>query len=160
MPRRKSVNFIREIGVDTRFQSPVVQKLINVLMERGKKSIARAIVNDAFDVITAKIKGDDAKAFALFEKALTNIRPLVEVRSRRVGGGVYQIPTEVRAARGQALTLRWLLDSARKRSNKTMAERLAYELLDAAEGNGAAVKKRADVHRMAEANRAYSHYGW
>lgn len=160
MPRRASVNFVRDIGTDDRFKSQSVQKLINVLMERGKKSIARRIVYGAFDVIRAKIKGDDEKAFALFEKALTGIKPLVEVRARRVGGGVYQIPTEVRHSRAQALTLRWLLDAARKRSNKTMSERLAYELLDAAEGNGAAVKKRSDVHRMADANRAYSHYSW
>lgn len=160
MPRRKSVNFVRDIGVDARFQSQLLMKLINVIMERGKKSVARSIVYDAMDVLAQKNNGDDDKAYALFEKALNQIRPLVEVRSRRVGGGVYQIPTEVRPARALALSLRWLVDSAADRSDKTMGKRLANELLDAAEGRGNAVKKRSDVHKMAEANRAFSHYAW
>ncbi len=160
MPRRRSVSLVRDIGVDERFNSHVVQKFINVVMERGKKALARRIVYGAFDFLVQKTKGDDKAAFELFEKALQNIRPLVEVRSRRVGGGVYQIPTEVRANRANALMLRWLIDAASKRSDKTMSIRLAKEILDASEGNGAAVKKRTDVHRMAEANRAFSHYAW
>ena len=160
MPRRKSVNLIRDIGVDPRFGSVVIQKFINIVMECGKKNIARGIVYEAFDVVSKKIGGDDKKALMLFEKALGQTRPFVEVKSRRVGGGVYQIPTEVRPARAQTLAFRWLLDAASKRSDKTMGKRLAAELLEAAEGNGSAVKKRNDVHRMAEANRAFSHYAW
>ena len=160
MPRRKSVNFVRDIGVDTRFGSPIVQKLINVVMERGKKSVARSIVYGAFDILEQKNKGDKEKAFEVFEKALSNIKPMVEVRSRRVGGGVYQIPSEVRSNRANALMLRWLIAAAAKRSDKTMSLRLAHELLDASQGNGSAVKKKMDVHRMAEANRAFSHYSW
>jgi len=160
MPRRKSVNFIRDIGVDARFGSPLIQKMINIVMERGKKALARKIVYEAFDVLESRLKGDREKALALFEKAVTNIRPVVEVRSRRVGGGVYQIPVEVAPMRANALMLRWLIQSAAKRSDKTMGQRLANELMDAASGNGAAVKKKMDVHRMAEANRAFSHYAW
>jgi small subunit ribosomal protein S7 len=159
MPRRKSVNFVRDIGVDERFGSMLVQKLINTLMVCGKKSISRALVNEAFDILSQKNGGDDKKAFMLFEKAMVQIKPFVEVRSRRVGGGVYQIPTEVRPARAVAL-LRWLIEAAAGRSDKTMGKRLAHEIIDAAEGHGNAVKKKADVHRMAEANRAFSHYAW
>lgn len=160
MPRRKKVLLRRDIGVDDRFGSLLIQKFINVIMERGKKSIARSIVYEAFDCISQKLSGDDKKAFMLFEKAMENIKPYVEVRSRRVGGGVYQIPTEVRAGRQMSLSLRWLIDSAASRSDKTMGKRLASELLDAADGHGNAVKKKNDVHRMAEANRAFSHYAW
>lgn len=160
MPRRKSVGMIRDIGVDSRFHSPVVQKLINMIMERGKKDIARTIVYEAFDVLKQKAGNDDTKAFQLFEKALNQIRPAVEVKSRRVGGGVYQIPIEVRPRRALALTLRWLITSAASRSDKTMGKRLAHEILEAVEGRGNAVKKKSDVHRMAEANRAFSHYAW
>ena len=160
MPRRKKVLLRRDIGVDDRFGSLLIQKLINVVMERGKKSVARSIVYEAFDCIALKVSGDDKKAFMLFEKAMENIKPYVEVRSRRVGGGVYQIPTEVRAGRQMSLSLRWLIDSAASRSDKTMGKRLASELLDAADGHGNAVKKKTDVHRMAEANRAFSHYAW
>jgi len=159
MPRRKSVNLIRDIGVDPRFQSFFVQKLINMVMERGKKSIARAIVYEAFDVLSKKV-GGDAKAFGLFEKALGQVKPYVEVKSRRVGGGVYQIPTEVRPERALALSYRWIIEAAAERSDKTMGKRLAQEFLEAAEGHGNAVKKKNDVHRMAEANRAFSHYAW
>ncbi|MBD3231558.1 30S ribosomal protein S7 [Candidatus Dependentiae bacterium] len=160
MPRRKSVGMIREIGVDLRFNSPVVQKLINMIMERGKKDVARNIVYEAFDILKSKSENDDKKAYYLFEKALSQIRPSVEVRSRRVGGGVYQIPTEVRSRRALALALRWLIGAAESRSDKTMGKRLAHEILEAVEGRGNAVKKRSDVHRMAEANRAFSHYAW
>ena len=160
MPRRKSVNLIRDIGVDPRFGSLVVQKFINIIMERGKKSLARSIVYGAFDVMAKKLNGDDKKAFAAFEKAVSQVKPFVEVKSRRVGGGVYQIPTEVRASRALTLAFRWVIDAAASRSDKTMSLRLAHELIEAAEGNGNAVKKKNDVHRMAEANRAFSHYAW
>lgn len=160
MPRRKSVNFIRDIGVDARFKSGVVQKLINMIMERGKKEVARRIVYEAFDVIAQKVGGDDRKGFMVFEKALGQVRPFVEVKARRVGGGVYQIPTEVNPSRANALTLRWLIDAASNRSDKTMGKRLAQELLEASEGHGNAVKKKNDMHKMAEANRAFSHYAW
>lgn len=160
MPRRKSVNLKRDIGVDARFKSPVVQKLINMIMERGKKSLAQRIVYDALDFIAEKQGGSEEKAFGVFEKAISQIRPAVEVKSRRVGGGIYQIPVEVRPNRALALSLRWLIKSAQARNDKTMSLRLAKELLEAAEGNGSAVKKKSDVHRMAEANRAFSHYAW
>lgn len=160
MPRRKVVSFARDIGVDARFNSFLVQKFINVVMERGKKDCARRIVYEAFDVLSSKCNGDDKKAYALFEKAFAQIKPFVEVRSRRVGGGVYQIPAEVRPERQLSLALRWLIDAASKRTDKTMGRRLASELLDAVEGHGNAVKKKNDVHRMAEANRAFSHYAW
>ena len=160
MPRRKSVNFVRDIGVDSRFQSGVVQKLINMIMERGKKEVARRIVYEAFDIVAQKVGGDDRKGFAVFEKAMGQIRPFVEVKARRVGGGVYQIPTEVVPNRALALSMRWLIESAASRSDKTMGKRLAHELLEAAEGHGNAVKKKNDVHKMAEANRAFSHYAW
>ncbi len=160
MPRRKSVGFVRDIGVDSRFQSFVVQKLINMVMERGKKNIARNIVYEAFDIVAQKVGGNEKKAYALFEKALEQAIPGVEVRSRRVGGGVYQVPVEVRQQRALALALRWLITAAAGRSDATMGKRLARELLDAADGQGGAVKKKIDVHRMAEANRAFSHYAW
>ena len=160
MPRRKKASFTRDIGVDPRFKSYLVQKLTNMIMKRGKKNLARSIVYGAFDIIVKKVDGDEKKAFALFEKSIGAIKPYVEVKSRRVGGGVYQVPIEVRSERALALGLRWLIDASLKRSNKTMGERLANEILDAAEGNGNAVKKRMDVHRMAEANRAFSHYAW
>ena len=160
MPRRKSVNLIRDIGVDPRFKSFLVQKFINILMERGKKNIARTIVYEAFDIMSKKMSGDDKKGFALFEKALGQVKPYVEVKSRRVGGGVYQIPIEVRSNRALALAYRWIIEAAASRSDKTMGKRLAAELLDAAQGHGNAIKKKNDVHRMAEANRAFSHYAW
>jgi len=159
MPRRKSGTLVRDIGVDARYQSGVVQKLINMVMERGKKSLAERIVYGAFDILEKKAGGRE-EVLGLFERAVANIKPLVEVRSRRVGGGVYQVPTEVRPTRATALTLRWLIGAAAKRNDKTMGERLAWELWDASQGNGSAVKKKNDVHRMAEANRAFSHYSW
>ena len=125
MPRRKSVGLIRDIGVDSRFNSPMVQRLINMIMERGKKSIARSIVYEAFDVILKKT-GDEKKAYQVFEKAIAQIKPAVEVRSRRVGGGVYQIPTEVRPRRALALAMRWLISSAASRSDETMGKRLRF----------------------------------
>ena len=160
MPRRKSVNLKRNVGVDIRFKSAVLQKLINMLMERGKKAVATSIVYDAMDIIAKKFGGSEDRAYALFERALGQIHPSVEVKSRRVGGGIYQVPVEVRPDRAFALSLRWLIGAAKARNDKTMGERLAKELMDAAEGHGNAVKKRSDVHRMAEANRAFSHYAW
>jgi small subunit ribosomal protein S7 len=160
MPRRKRVVLKRDIGVDLRYKSALLQKLINKVMERGKKDLARSIVYGAIDVLTKRSNGDEKKGYELFEKAIAQIRPMAEVKSRRVGGGVYQVPSEVRPDRALSLAYRWLLVSARTRSDKTMAQRLAAELLDAVEGRGGAVKKRQDVHRMAEANRAFSHYAW
>lgn len=163
MPRRKSVggSYRRDIGVDERFKSYLVQKLIATIMERGKKSIARSIVYGAFDLIAQKkCSGNDAKAFALFEKALEQVKPYVEVKSRRVGGGVYQVPVEVRDSRALSLAFRWLIESAAARSDKTMGQRLAQEIMEASEGHGNAIKKKNDVHKMAEANRAFSHYAW
>jgi small subunit ribosomal protein S7 len=160
MPRRKKKEFIRDIGVDERFSSLLVQKLINVIMERGKKSVARRIVYGALDVIAKKISGDDQKALEFFEKAFDAIVPHIEVRARRVGGGVYQVPTEVNPQRKQALALRWIVEAAQARPDRIMELRLGNELLDAVDGKGGAVKKRAEVARMAEANRAFSHYAW
>jgi len=160
MPRRKpGKSFKRDIGVDERFKSHLVQKFIATIMKRGKKSLARSIMYGAFDVIVKKT-GDDAKAYALFEKAVVSIKPVVEVKSRRVGGGVYQIPIEVRPERSLSLAIRWICEAASKRSDKTMSLRLAHEFMDAVEGHGNAFKKKTDVHRMAEANRAFSHYAW
>ena len=160
MPRRKSVNLVRDIGVDPRFRSGLVQKFINVVMERGKKTIAQAIVYEAFDALKQKHGGNDEQALEVFDRALQQVQPTVEVRSRRVGGGVYQIPTEVRSSRAVALSIRWIIAAASSRSDRTMGARLANELFEASEGRGNAVKKRTDVHKMAEANRAFSHYGW
>lgn len=160
MPRRKKAEFKREIGVDPRFKSSLIQKLINTIMYDGKRSVAQSVVYDAMDVLVKKAGNDDQKALDYFNKALDQIIPRVEVRPKRVGGSVYQIPTEVLPKRRQALALRWLISSARSRGDKTMGQRLAYEMLDAFEGRGGAVKKRSDVQRMAEANRAFSHYAW
>ena len=163
MPRRKSVNFIRDIGVDSRFQSGVMQKFINVLMESGKKSVARSIVYEAFDILTAKNSGDDAKSYVLFEKALVQIKPVVEVKSRRVGGGVYQVPTEVKHERRVSLALRWIIDASRKRLNKDYHEfalKLASELIDASQNLGEAIRKRDLSIKQAEANKAFSHFRW
>jgi small subunit ribosomal protein S7 len=159
MPRRRSVNFQRDIGVDPRYKSLVLQKLTNVIMERGKKSVARGIIYEAMDVLIKKAGSPD-KGLDLFHRAFDNLVPAIEVRPRRVGGSVYQIPMEVKENRGRALAMRWLVESASERSDKTMGVRLAHELLDALESRGGAVKKKSDVHRMAESNRAFSHYAW
>ncbi len=159
MARRRSVNFIRDIGVDPRFGSESVQKFINVVMWRGKKSAARKIVYDAMDALVKKAGAED-KALELYNKAVEQITPLIEVRPRRVGGSVYQIPKEVPSRRGRALAFRWLIEAASGRPDKTMGARLAHELIDAIEGRGGAIKKRQDAHKMAEANRAFSHYAW
>ncbi len=147
----------REIIPDPKFGDLVVSKFMNSLMKDGKKSAAERIVYGAFDMVQDRVKQDPV---GVFHQALENIRPSVEVRSRRVGGATYQIPVEVRTDRQQALAIRWLIDSSRKRGENTMVERLSGELLDASNGRGQAVKKREDTHRMAEANRAFSHYRW
>lgn len=147
----------REILPDPKFGDLILAKFTNVLMLAGKKSAAERIVYNAFDRIKDRSGQDPLK---VFHEALDNVRPTVEVRSRRVGGATYQVPIEVRAERSQALAIRWLISNARARSENTMEERLSGELLDAANARGAAVKKREDTHRMAEANRAFSHYRW
>lgn len=147
----------RDVIPDAKFGDLILTKFMNSLMKDGKKSTAESIVYGAFDIIEAKVKQDPIE---VFHTALENIRPSVEVRSRRVGGATYQVPVEVRADRQQALAIRWLIDSARKRGENTMRERLSGELMDALNGRGQAVKKREDTHRMADANRAFSHYRW
>lgn len=159
MARRSSKTVIRDVGTDPRYGSELIQKFINVVMWRGKKNAARTIVYEALDIITKKV-GDKEKALALFSRAIENIKPSIEVRARRVGGSVYQIPTEVHERRAQSLALRWLIAAAAARRDERMGIRLAYELLEAAEGRGSAFKKKIDVHKMAEANRAFSHYSW
>lgn len=154
MPRRREVPK-RDILPDPKFGSQEVAKFVNVLMSSGKKSVAERIIYGAFDQISQKTGKDPVEVFNL---ALNNIRPVVEVKSRRVGGANYQVPVEVRPARRSALAMRWLKDFARKRGEKSMGIRLAGELLDAAEGRGGAMKKRDEVHRMAEANKAFSHF--
>ena len=154
MPRRRVVAK-RDILPDPKFGNVEVSKFINAIMQSGKKSVAERIVYGAFDIITTKSGKDPLEVFS---SAMGNVRPMVEVKSRRVGGANYQVPVEVRPARRAALAMRWLRESARKRSEKSMAQRLAGELLEAAEGRGAAMKKREEVHRMAEANKAFSHY--
>ncbi len=157
MPRRRVVAK-REILPDPKFKSQLLTKFINMVMVDGKKSVAEKILYEALDAVSARASGADP--LELLEKALENVRPMVEVKSRRVGGATYQVPIEVRAVRRNALAMRWLIDAARKRSEKSMAQRLAGELSDASESRGSAVKKREDTHRMAEANKAFSHYRW
>jgi len=154
MPRRREVPK-REILPDPKFASQDVSKFINVIMHSGKKSVAEHIVYGAFEHITTKAGKDPLE---IFSAAVANVKPVVEVKSRRVGGANYQVPVEVRPSRRMALSMRWLREAARKRSEKSMAQRLAGELLEASEGRGAAMKKRDEVHRMAEANKAFSHY--
>jgi len=156
MSRRRAAEK-REILPDAKFGDQVLTKFINSLMRHGKKSIAEGIVYGAFDIIQKRSGNDPLK---VFHEALTNVKPQIEVRSRRVGGATYQVPVEVRMDRGQALAIRWLIGTARARSERTMTQRLSGELLEASENRGAAVKKREDTHRMAEANRAFSHYRW
>jgi small subunit ribosomal protein S7 len=153
--RRAAVK--REVLPDAKFGDHIVTKFINCLMYQGKKSAAETIVYGALDRIS-KRGGQDA--LRVFHEALTNVRPAVEVRSRRVGGATYQVPVEVRPDRSQALAIRWLISTARGRSENTMEERLSGEISDAAQNRGAAVKKREDTHRMADANKAFSHYRW
>jgi small subunit ribosomal protein S7 len=156
MSRRHSAEK-REIIPDPKFHDIIVTKFMNSVMYEGKKSTAERIVYGAFDIIEGKTKSDP---LAVFKSALENVAPAIEVRSRRVGGATYQVPVEVRTERRQALAIRWLISAARGRNDKTMVERLSSELMDAANNRGNAVKKREDTHRMAEANRAFSHYRW
>ncbi|MET3891802.1 small subunit ribosomal protein S7 [Bosea sp. OAE506] len=156
MSRRHSAEK-REIIPDPKFHDVIVTKFMNSVMYEGKKSTAERIVYGAFDIIESKMKSDP---LAVFKSALENVAPAIEVRSRRVGGATYQVPVEVRTERRQALAIRWLITAARGRNDKTMVERLSSELMDAASNRGNAVKKREDTHRMAEANRAFSHYRW
>ena len=147
----------REILPDAKYGDVVLSKFMNVLMYDGKKSTAEHIIYGAFDQIQGRASQDPIRTF---HEALSNVRPEVEVRSRRVGGATYQVPVEVRPDRSQALAIRWLIGAARSRNENTMTQRLAGELLDAANNRGAAIKKREDTHRMAEANKAFSHYRW
>ena len=156
MPRRRAAEK-RDVLPDAKFGDVVVTKFINSIMLQGKKSTAERIVYGAFDTIAQRSRQDPVR---MFHEALENVKPTVEVRSRRVGGATYQVPVEVRADRRQALAIRWIIDAARRRQEKTMADRLSGELRDAAENRGTAVKKREDTHRMAEANKAFSHYRW
>lgn len=156
MSRRRAAEK-RDILPDPKFGDVVVMKFMNGLMLDGKKSTAEQIMYGAFDIIEKKSKQDPVK---VFHEAIGNVKPAVEVRSRRVGGATYQVPVEVRRDRQQALAIRWLVDIARKRSENTMMERLSGELLDASSNRGSAVKKREDTHRMAEANKAFAHYRW
>lgn len=160
MSRRKAVSYKREITPDERFGSELVQKLINVVMWRGKKNVARRIVYEAIDVLIKRNGGDANKGLNAFYKAFEQLIPAVEVRPRRVGGSVYQIPMEVRPDRARALAIRWLIDASKSRNDKTMGMRLANELSELVDGRGNAIKKKVEVHRMAEANRAFSHYAW
>jgi small subunit ribosomal protein S7 len=156
MSRRRAAEK-REILPDAKFGDVVVSKFMNIVMLDGKKSAAEGIVYGAFDMIEKRAGTDPVK---MFHEAIENVKPQIEVRSRRVGGATYQVPIDVRPARAQALAFRWLISMARNRSENTMVERLSGELMDAANNRGAAVKKREDTHRMAEANRAFSHYRW
>jgi small subunit ribosomal protein S7 len=154
---RKAQAKVRTITPDPRFHDTMVAKFINVVMERGKKSLTERIVHGAIDLVAERSKEEGLQ---IFKKALENVRPAVEVRSRRVGGANYQVPVEVRPSRRNSLAMRWLVGAARARSERSMRERLAAEILEAAANRGGAVKKREDTHRMAEANRAFAHYRW
>lgn len=154
---RKGQARVREVVSDPKFHDRTVAKFVNVVMERGKKSVAEGILYGALDLVADRTKED---GLAVFKKALDNVRPSVEVRSRRVGGANYQVPVEVRPVRRNSLAMRWLVTAARARGEKSMKERLAGEILEAAANRGGAVKKREDTHRMADANRAFAHYRW
>ncbi len=154
---RKRVIARRDMRPDPRYNSLLAAKFVNNLMKKGKKSVARSILYGAFDIVEGKSKEEP---LSVFKKAVENVKPRVEVKSRRVGGSTYQVPTEVRSSRSQALSIRWIISFAKARGEKTMAAKLAGELLDAANKRGAAIKKREDTHRMAEANKAFAHYRW
>ena len=154
MSRRRTAEK-RIVLPDAKYGDKVVAKFINNVMEDGKKAVAEKIVYSAFDIVASKTKQD---ALKVFSEAIENVKPVVEVRSRRVGGATYQVPVEVRADRRQALAIRWIIDAAKKRSETTMTEKVANELMDAFANKGSAVKKREDTHKMAEANKAFSHY--
>ncbi len=156
MPRRREVPK-REILPDPKYHDKLVAKFINGIMRKGKKSLAERILYGAFDLIEQRTKQDPLE---IFKKAVENVKPVLEVRSRRVGGATYQVPTEVRPERRTALSIRWIVSYAKQRPEKTMVERLAGELIDAANNRGASIKKKEDTHRMAEANKAFAHYRW
>ena len=156
MPRRREVPK-REVLPDPKFGSQMLSKFMNAVMQDGKKAVAEKIIYGALDEIASKKGGD---GMGILSDALDNVRPAVEVKARRVGGATYQVPVEVRPVRQNALAMRWLIDAARKRGEKSMARKLAGELMDASEKRGTAVKKREDTHRMAEANRAFAHFRW
>ncbi len=156
MPRKGTVER-RETDVDPIYANPMVEKLVNCVMHEGKKSTAQRIVYDAFELVKQRSNDEPLK---VFKKAIENVKPALEVKSRRVGGANYQVPVEVNRNRQASLSLRWIIGYARERSEKSMVERLAAELLDAANNRGGAIKKRDDTHRMAEANKAFAHYRW
>jgi small subunit ribosomal protein S7 len=154
---RKRKAPVRKIYPDPKFGSVIISKFINSIMYDGKKSKAEKILYDALDRIKKKNNGDPLKTF---NSAIQNVKPNLEVRSRRVGGATYQVPVEVKSNRGQALALRWILEATRKRKNKTMSEKLYFEILDASQNKGSAIKKREDTHKMAESNKAFAHFRW
>ncbi len=156
MPRKRVIAK-REIIPDPKYKSALVSKFVNNLMKKGKKSTAKSIIYEAFDIIKEKTNQDPLPVFL---KAVENAKPMVEVKSRRVGGSTYQVPTEVRPSRRQALSIRWLINFARQRGEKTMSAKLGGEFIDASNGRGATIKKKDDTHRMAEANKAFAHYRW
>ena len=156
MPRRRSPEK-RKVLPDPKYKDLVVAKFMNHIMKDGKKSVAEKIVYGAFNIVDKDKKADPVE---VFKKALDEVGPVVEVKSRRVGGATYQVPVEVKAIRAQALALRWIMDATRKRKNKTMADKLFFELMDASQNKGSAVKKREDTHKMAESNKAFAHFRW
>ncbi|MDB9822100.1 30S ribosomal protein S7 [Deltaproteobacteria bacterium] len=156
MPRKRFI-IKRDVLLDPKYKNQLIAKFLNCMMIKGKKSLAQAILYDSFEIIKEKTKEDP---LAIFQKAINNVKPLVEVKSRRVGGSTYQVPTEVRSGRSQALGIRWVISFARARGEKSMAAKLAGELIDAANRRGASIKKKEDTHRMAEANKAFAHYRW
>ncbi|HOE96111.1 MAG TPA: 30S ribosomal protein S7 [Candidatus Sumerlaeota bacterium] len=160
MSRKKKGSLVRDIAPDRRYNSVQVAKLINCVMHDGERSVSEKIVYTAMERVGERLKNEEIQPLDVFTQAIENLKPLVEVKSRRVGGQNYQVPVEVRPERRQTLAFRWLLAAARGRGERTMAERLANELVDAYNKTGSAVKKREDVHRMAEANKAFAHYRW
>ena len=156
MSRKKSSSK-KNISLDAKYKSPIIPKLINSLMYDGKKTIAEKIVYDAIEKIKSKSKDEP---ITIFNQAITNIKPTVEVRSRRVGGATYQVPVEVKSKRSQALAIRWLIDASRKRKNKKMSDKIFNEIFDAYQNRGSAIKKKEDTHKMAESNKAFAHFRW
>ena len=156
MSRKKSTSK-KNISLDAKYKSPIIPKLINSLMYDGKKTIAEKIVSDAIDKIKSKSKDEP---ITIFNQAITNIKPTVEVRSRRVGGATYQVPVEVKSKRSQALAIRWLIDASRKRKDKKMSDKIFNEIYDAYQNRGSAIKKKEDTHKMAESNKAFAHFRW
>ena len=156
MSRKKSTSK-KNISLDAKYKSPIIPKLINSLMYDGKKTIAEKIVYDAIDKLNSKSKDEP---ITIFNQAITNIKPTVEVRSRRVGGATYQVPVEVKSKRSQALAIRWLIDASRKRKDKKMSDKIFNEIYDAYQNRGSAIKKKEDTHKMAESNKAFAHFRW